>query len=231
LKPGRYVALSVQDSGTGMDEATLTRAAEPFFTTKEAGKGTGLGLSVVHGIVEQSGGRFVLQSKIGIGTTAEVWLPVASGEEKVAQEIQSVTPASRQRLVILAVDDDALVLTNTVAMLEDLGHLPLGASSAAEALLIAKQERQIDLVISDHVMPQMTGLMMLGELQKMRPCIPVVLATGYAEIDERDVAIPRLAKPFTQAQLAQIIAQVMQPDLAAGQVIPFRSHNGTGNSR
>jgi len=231
LKPGRYVALSVQDNGTGMDEATLMRATEPFFTTKEAGKGTGLGLSVVHGIAEQSGGRFLLQSKVGSGTTAEVWLPVASGKEKIEEEIKSLTGGNRQRLVVLAVDDDPLVLTNTVAMLEDLGHLPLGALSAAEALSIAKENRPIDLVISDHVMPQMTGLKMLGEIQKMRPSMPVVLATGYAEIDDRDLTIPRLSKPFTQAQLAQIIAQVMPADLTEGRILRFRSHNGNGSGR
>ncbi|MEA2928498.1 MAG: hypothetical protein QOG38_926, partial [Hyphomicrobiales bacterium] len=220
-----------RDNGTGMDEATLARATEPFFTTKEAGKGTGLGLSVVHGIAEQSGGCFLLQSKVGSGTTAEVWLPVASGKERLKEEIQGPTAGNRQRLVILAVDDDPLVLTNTVAMLEDLGHVPLGASSAAEALSIAKENRPIDLVISDHVMPHMTGLKMLGEIQKMRPSVPVVLATGYAEIDDGDLTVARLSKPFTQAQLAQIIAQVMPADLAEGRIIRFRSHNGNGGGR
>jgi CheY-like chemotaxis protein/anti-sigma regulatory factor (Ser/Thr protein kinase) len=226
LKPGRYVTLSVQDSGIGMDEATLARAAEPFFTTKDTGKGTGLGLSVVHGLAEQSGGKFVLQSKLGSGTTAEVWLPIASGKENIKEELQSVTVSSPQRLVILTVDDDPLVLTNTVAMLEDLGHLPVAASSAAEAISIAKEDRPIDLVISDHIMPHMTGLKMLEEIRKMRPEIPVVLATGYAEIDERNVSLPRLAKPFTQAQLVQTIAHVLPPDVTKGRVIRFPAQNG-----
>ena len=107
------------------------RATEPFFTTKGAGKGTGLGLSMVHGLAEQSGGRFTLRSHVGQGTTAELWLPVARGTAS-ADERRSEPPAEMQRpaaLVVLAVDDDALVLTNTVAMLEDLGHDGRAASS------------------------------------------------------------------------------------------------------
>jgi hypothetical protein len=123
LKAGPYICLSVTDQGMGMDEATLAKATEPFFTTKGVGKGTGLGLSMVHGMGEQSGGRLVLKSREGEGTTAELWLPVAEAQASVGpksralrQDYVSASPA----LAVLAVDDDALVLMNTSAMLEDL---------------------------------------------------------------------------------------------------------------
>jgi PAS domain S-box-containing protein len=125
LSPGTYVCLTVRDTGTGMDEVTLHRAMEPFFTTKGPGKGTGLGLSMVHGVAEQSGGWFTLRSRPGEGTTAELWLPVAEGEAPASARSEGVltdTVADRASLTVLAVDDDGLVLTNTVAMLDDLGQ-------------------------------------------------------------------------------------------------------------
>jgi PAS domain S-box-containing protein len=132
LKPGSYVCLAVIDSGNGMDEATLRRAMEPFFTTKGLGKGTGLGLPMVHGLAEQSGGRFTLQSRIGKGTTAELWLPVAEAQPRANDQSRPSVPDMAKEygsLVIVAVDDDGLILTNTVAMLEDLGHVGFAASS------------------------------------------------------------------------------------------------------
>jgi len=138
LEPGDYVCISVIDNGNGMDEETVRRATEPFFTTKGVGRGTGLGLSMVHGLAEQSGGRFNLKSKPGAGTTAELWLPVAQAEPQVAEAVKVTLPSAPDygSLSILAVDDDALVLTNTAAMLEDLGHTVQRASSAKAALEI-----------------------------------------------------------------------------------------------
>jgi trimethylamine---corrinoid protein Co-methyltransferase len=131
LESGPHVCLSVTDTGEGMDEATLARATEPFFTTKGVGKGTGLGLSAVHGVMEQSGGELVLKSTKGKGTTAELWLPVASGEPAHDRIRPSAEPDQTEvgrPLVVLAVEDDSLVLMNTVAMLEDLGHSVLEAT-------------------------------------------------------------------------------------------------------
>ena len=125
LKPGRYICLTVADNGEGMDEETLQKATEPFFTTKGVGKGTGLGLSMVHGFAEQSGGCLALQSQKDKGTTAEIWLPVAEVSTEAAAPARFAQPAVAKKqpaLTILVVDDDALVLMNTVAMLEDLGH-------------------------------------------------------------------------------------------------------------
>jgi len=124
-RAGQYVCLSVTDTGEGMDEETIQRATEPFFTTKGVGKGTGLGLPMVHGLAEQSGGRLVIKSRKGQGTTVEILLPVASLAMEPNVEDSGVLPkavATTRPLIVLAVDDDPLVLMNTAAMLEDLGH-------------------------------------------------------------------------------------------------------------
>ena len=151
LKPGTYVSLTVSDNGTGMDEETLKRATDPFFTTKGVGKGTGLGLSMVHGVAEQSGGWFTLRSKKGEGTTAELWLPVAEVQaSQLGRSGHTVMEAQTRGLMVMAVDDDALVLTNTLAMLEDLGHSGIAASGGREALHILRQKAgSVDLVITD----------------------------------------------------------------------------------
>ncbi|MFN3401936.1 MAG: ATP-binding protein, partial [Ferrovibrio sp.] len=211
LVPGRYVCLSVTDSGEGMDEATLKRAAEPFFTTKGIGKGTGLGLSMVHGLAEQSGGRLVLTSETGKGTTAELWLPLAQAAEAqtVAAPADVAAQTATRTLTVLAVDDDRLVLMNTVAMLEEMGHSVLEATSGPQALEILRQHATIDLLITDEAMPQMTGLQLAKVVQAERPGLPIILATGYAEVP-RDAMLPKLSKPFFQEDLARAVAGAMQ---------------------
>ena len=142
LPAGRYVRLALSDTGEGMDEATLARATEPFFTTKGTGKGTGLGLSMVHGMVQQLGGQFILHSRLGEGTTVELWLPAAERPAAVEEVAASARPREQTRpLTVLAVDDDALVLANTRAMLEDLGHTVLVAHSGEQALEQMEQEQ------------------------------------------------------------------------------------------
>ena len=212
LAAGQYIRLSVADTGEGMDEETLRKAAEPFFTTKGVGKGTGLGLSMVHGFTEQSGGRFILQSKKGGGTTAELWLPIAK------PSVQPVTPARAaaakpgRPLTVLAADDDALVLMNTVAMLEDLGHTVFEAYSAKEALEILRREDSIDLLVTDQAMPKMTGTELAKVVMKEWPDIPILLATGYADRGPGDdIGLPKLAKPFLQRDLADAIASMNPP--------------------
>ncbi len=206
LVPGRYVCLSVIDNGEGMDEATLKRAAEPFFTTKGIGKGTGLGLSMVHGLAEQSGGRLVMISEQGKGTTAELWLPLAQSAEVEAVTATTGTAQTATRaLTVLAVDDDRLVLMNTVAMLEEMGHTVLEATSGPQALEILRQHATIDLLITDEAMPQMTGLQLARIVQAERPGLPIILATGYAEVP-RDAMLPKLSKPFFQEDLARAVA-------------------------
>jgi PAS domain S-box-containing protein len=212
LAPGAYVRLSVADSGDGMDEETLLRAAEPFYTTKGIGKGTGLGLSMVHGLAEQSGGRLGIRSQSGEGTVIDLWLPQATvdtraepdQDERDADDVSVSAP-----LTILAVDDDALVLLNTVAMLEDLGHRVFPATSGREALAILARE-SVDLVITDYAMPQMTGTQLAEAVEAGQPGTPVILATGYAELPPgAEVQLPRLSKPFLQRDLAAAMRQLM----------------------
>jgi PAS domain S-box-containing protein len=211
LAPGRYVCLSVIDDGVGMDEATRRRALEPFFTTKGIGKGTGLGLSMVHGMIQQSGGSFVLKSSKGEGTTAELWLPVAADADDFQERADAKLLNGKEGpLVILAVDDDALVLLNTAAMLEDLGHTVLEASSGKSALEILRREGNIDLVITDQAMPHMTGSDLAAAIRLERPGLPIILATGFAELPPgADEALPKLSKPFLQQQLADAIAKTV----------------------
>jgi len=226
LKPGTYICLTVRDNGVGMDKATLRRAMEPFFTTKGAGKGTGLGLSMVHGVAEQSGGWFTLRSRKGAGTTAELWLPAAESEARtVGQSEEPVSDAAVDRsLVVLAVDDDELVLTNTVAMLEDLGHSAIAASSGEQALDILRQHESVDLVVTDYAMPQMTGLQLTKAIKKEWPGLPVVIASGFAEM-EPDIGLnlPKLAKPFTEAELLKELERVIPRPRKGGRVLEFSS--------
>ncbi len=211
LKAGKYVCISVTDAGEGMDKATLTHAMEPFFTTKGVGRGTGLGLSMVHGMTEQSGGRFLLTSQKGKGTVAELWLPVAKQGTQADSVVTHVAAENSARpLVVLAVDDDGLVLMNIVLMLEDLGHTVFEATSAKKALEILRREK-IDLVITDHAMPQMTGVQLAKEINTGWPGLPIILATGYAELPKgSETDLPKLAKPFRQEDLAQALANIQR---------------------
>ena len=209
LASGRYVCLAVADEGEGMDAETLARATEPFFTTKGVGKGTGLGLSMVQGLAQQSGGAFVLRSARGNGTVAEIWLPVAPGATSSLPEPDAAQslPENSGQLSILVVDDDALVLMNTADMLEDLGHRVDSVTSGADALERLKVQRY-DLVVTDHAMPRMTGAQLVAEIRKDFPGLPVVLATGYAELPAgAAVDTPRLSKPFSQTDLAEAVAR------------------------
>jgi CheY-like chemotaxis protein len=201
--------VTVTDTGTGMDEATLRRAMEPFFTTKGVGKGTGLGLPMVHGMAQQSGGKLLLKSKPGLGTTAELRLPVARPDAASAgEEIAPKTGVSSGReLTILTVDDDPLVALNTSALLEELGHKVYSAPSGMRALEIMRREENIDLLITDQAMPGMTGSELVSKVRAEKPGFPVILATGYAELPPGEAeGIPRLAKPFRQQDLAEAIA-------------------------
>ncbi|MGM4913219.1 PAS domain S-box protein [Rhizobium sp. 768_B6_N1_8] len=213
MPAGHYVRVAVADEGEGMDEETLKQAVTPFFTTKGVGKGTGLGLSMVQGLAGQSGGRLVLKSRLGEGTTAELWFPVTGAENIVEQPEQSVPEAANNSrpLRILAVDDDGLVLMNTALMLQDLGHTVIEATAGTDALDILRNEN-VDLVISDHAMPRMTGSQLALAIRREWPKMPIILATGFAEIPEGSgiIDIPRLGKPFSQAQLAEAISRIAQ---------------------
>ncbi|VVN10830.1 Sensor histidine kinase RcsC [Pseudomonas fluorescens] len=210
LESGRYVCLSVIDTGEGMDESTLAKAMDPFFTTKGVGKGTGLGLSMVHGFIEQSGGRFILKSQKEQGTIAELWLPVSTRDARTTSAAQDVAPPV-PRLCVMVVDDDSLVLTSTCLLLEDLGHRVISAVSAAHALKVLDSDQAVDLVITDMAMPQMDGAQLAQEIRNLKPDLPIILATGYAErLEGFATRLPRLSKPFTQLNLVEIIASTMK---------------------
>jgi CheY-like chemotaxis protein len=209
LKPGTYLRLSVIDTGSGMTPEILKRAIEPFFSSKPLGKGTGLGLSMVHGLVVQLGGTLDLASEVGKGTTATMVLPIATS----VPETEAPAPPPQQikrSATILFVDDDPLIAMSTVEMLEDLGHRVIGASSAAHALDILNSEQPLDLLVTDHVMPGMTGIELAAATRQVRPSLPILLATGYADLPEgTQVDLPRLAKPYHQDQLRDRLEQLL----------------------
>ncbi len=212
LRLGDYVCIAVADTGIGMDEATAKRAAEPFFTTKGVGKGTGLGLSMVHGLAAQSGGSTRILSKVGAGTTVEVRLPVAR-PLAVDQPRQGAAAESgkAKSCRVLVVDDDPDVGASTAAMLENIGHGVMLANSAALAIEMLRNNTPVDLVITDHAMPGMTGIELARRIRQMRPGLPIVLATGYADLPaDVDLDLPRLGKPYRQAELASLLATMLK---------------------
>jgi CheY-like chemotaxis protein len=165
---------------------------------------------MVHGLAEQSVGRFNLKSKPGKGTTAELWLPVdENARSEVQRQVRSQDVDKHQPvLVVLAVDDDNLVLTNTVAMLEDLGHTAIGVSSGKAALETLRQDNSFDLVITDQIMPQMTGVQLAEVIRAEWPEVSVILASGFAETPSGIHRLSRLPKPFYQSELSKKITEV-----------------------
>ena len=214
LRAGSYVRLSVSDTGIGMDDETLRKAAEPFFSTKELGKGTGLGLSMIQGLAVQLNGALRLSSTPGKGTVAELWLPVSSAAPD-APHWTSEAPMEEivaPQLTILIVDDDPLIAMSTVDMLEDLGHKVIEANSGAKALEIMKDGKAIDLLITDYSMPKMTGAQLAKAARELRPGLPILMATGFAELQPgMDIDLPRLAKPYQQGDVAAEILILMKP--------------------
>ena len=205
---GPYVILSVTDDGEGMDSETLRKATEPFFTTKGVGRGTGLGLPMVLGMAEQCGGRLLLHSIAGKGTTAELWLKVATAVAEPAQpSIQE--PGTTEPLEVLIVDDDLIVLMNAVAMLEDMGHRVREASNATAALKILN-DHPIDLLLSDFAMPGMNGADLIARATECKPELKSILVSGYAELPQgSDAPMARLCKPYSDDDLRRMIANVM----------------------
>jgi signal transduction histidine kinase len=204
---GEYLRLTVRDSGSGMDEATLKRATEPFFTTKEVGKGTGLGLSTVEGLAAQSGGAMRITSAPGAGTAIDLWLPLSVAIETDATEDGDNRTANEKRYRILVVDDDPIVADGTVALLQDLGHAVVGVRSGVSALAELKAGQTFDLLITDHAMPGMNGAHLAEQVREAWPSLPIILVSGCVELPSGiDPTLPRLAKPYRQADLENMIA-------------------------
>ena len=194
-----------------MDEVTVKRATEPFYTTKGAGRGTGLGLSMVDGLVAQSGGAMRIASRPGLGTLVELFLPVSSeaaGEWPIPAEPVHGKAARSYR--ILVVDDDPVVATGTVAMLEDLGHCAIESGSAEEALRLLQSDPGIEIVITDHAMPGITGTELAARVHEAWPHLPVAIATGYADLpSNRSIDLPHLLKPYGQKELASLLSSLV----------------------
>jgi PAS domain S-box-containing protein len=204
LPAGQYIRLSVADTGEGMDEETLARAVEPFFSTKGVGKGTGLGLSMVHGLASQLDGALTISSKVGVGTIIDLWLPATTAPSE-DQPDQAARLPPRQQGIVLLVDDEALVRASTAQMLQDIGFSVIEAASAEEALEKIDQGLAFDLLVTDHLMPGMTGADLAGEIARRRLDVATVIVSGYAEAEEIAVNLPRITKPFRLEELATII--------------------------
>jgi CheY-like chemotaxis protein len=179
---------------------------------------------MVHGLAVQSGGALRLSSKAGQGTRVDLWLPRSPHEAKPESDVaQPSLKLARRHCRILLVDDDALVRMGTADMLEDLGHEVVEAGSAAEALTLLQSGVGLDMVITDQAMPGMRGTELAAQIGRKYPGLPIILATGYAELpNEEDPGLPRLSKPFRQEDIAKIIDVVMQRDGAGAKVIALR---------
>ncbi|MEG3163414.1 ATP-binding protein [Sphingomonas sp. PB2P19] len=212
LEPGSYVRIAATDTGTGMDAETLARATEPFFSTKGVGKGTGLGLSMVHGLAAQSGGTLTLASTPGVGTVVELWLP-ATDEAAMGTYEQSAEPRIAQRAAtVLLVDDEDLVRAATADMLRDIGYTVVEMGSATQALEAIRSGLDADVLVSDYLMPGMTGGQLIYELRNTGVQIPALLVTGYVSTGEDVPAdVQRLAKPFRQVDLAARVDDLLRP--------------------
>ena len=209
LVEGRYIRLSVIDTGVGMDSQTAQRAVEPFFSTKGIGKGTGLGLSMVHGLALQLGGTLEIDSTPGQGTEISLWLPQSPSpatepgiEGDAGEAGEDDTVAAGRKGVVLVVDDEDLVRMTTAEMLQDLGYRTLEAPDARTAETILRGGEHVDLVVTDHLMPGMTGAQLASTIHRTWPAIPVLLISGYAEPEGVPADLPRLTKPFKREALS-----------------------------
>lgn len=203
LPSGSFVCIAVTDTGEGMSDATLARAQEPFFTTKGVGKGTGLGLSMVHGFTAQSGGALRLESQPGKGTTVTMWLPRAAEGAKAAGAVSPTAhPKLSKSLRVLLVDDDILVSMGAADMLLDLGHSVTEAQSGVHALKLMETDSGFDVVVTDYAMPGMNGFELAQRIKEKHPNMPIILATGYAELPSvRSIEFGHLSKPYTSSHL------------------------------
>jgi len=210
LPAGSYVRLSVADTGIGMDPITITRSIEPFFSTKGVGKGTGLGLSMVHGLASQLGGALTISSEPGSGTDVQLWLPLSAGDALPMPVRAADAAASQAAGKVLLVDDDPFVRATTTEMLGEMGYAVTEAESAEEALdVIERTGAEIDLLITDHLMSGMTGAELADLLAVRKPALPVLIVSGFADVEGIGPHLQRLTKPFRHADLVAKIASLM----------------------
>ena len=216
MRPGRYVMLAVSDNGSGMDEATRSRIFEPFFTTKEVGKGTGLGLATVYGIVNQTGGHIWVYSEVGRGTTFKVFLPCADEKAGMDRAVEEEVAFPRgEGSAILLVEDDPIMRRLTRRMLEDQGYFVIEAHDGRAALeVMASKQNVVDLVLTDVVMPGMSGPELVLRLMDSHPNTRFLYMSGYTGelVVDHGLAegIALLEKPFTRAALLTTIEKALR---------------------
>jgi CheY-like chemotaxis protein len=215
LEVGRYAVLSITDTGHGMDQATRDRIFEPFFTTKQVGQGTGLGLSTVYGIVKQSGGAIVVESDVGRGTTFVIFLPFLQRDEEAQADTAIPAPPARGSETILLVEDDPSVRAVIRLTLQRGGYTVVEAASGVQAIRMAEEwGGSFDLVLSDVVMPGMSGHDVVEALWKRLPGVPALFMSGYTDdaIQQHGVLEPGtffLEKPFTPDALSRKVREVL----------------------
>jgi CheY-like chemotaxis protein len=220
LGVGRYIVVSVTDTGTGMDAATQARIFEPFFTTKPKGKGTGLGLSTAFGIVKQSGGHIQVESEPERGTAFRIYLPRTDAAPAATEEARAPSPTVRGTETILVVDDDEQVRQVAIAILRKQGYRVIDAATPGDALLICEQfQGRLDLLVTDVVMPRMSGRQLWERLGPLRPEMKVLFISGYADdaIVDYGVLSSELAfvqKPLVPAVLLEKVRSVLESDSA-----------------
>ncbi len=217
VKPGRYVQVTVTDTGCGIDEQTQARVFEPFFTTKEQGKGTGLGLATVYGIVKQSGGYIWVYSEPGRGTSFKIYLPGVEAAADTAQDIDQSEEIPRGSETILIVEDDSSLREVAYEFLQSSGYVVMSAGSPEDALHMAERhDGPIDFLLTDVIMPKMNGLELATKLRKARPEMKVLYVSGYPDTVMRDgvhgaleKGLAFLEKPYTRRALVRKIRDVL----------------------
>ena len=202
--------VGVRDAGTGMDEETRAHAVEPFFSTKGLGKGTGLGLSMVHGLAAQLGGALTIDSETGKGTAVTLWLRIC---HDLPDAEHRPTPSIEHRDglgIALLGDDEDVVRMSTAHMLSELGYEVVEAASGEAALQLIREGLNPDLLVSDHLMPGMTGAPFVTALHELRPSLPALIISGYAEAEGIDPSVPRITKPSRSSELAACLSELMK---------------------
>jgi len=215
LTPGQYVMLAVIDTGTGMSDETVARAAEPFFTTKPVGEGTGLGLSQVYGFVGQSKGHIKISSELGVRTTVEIYFPRYVGAEELAVRTPTIPEIAPNDATVLVVEDNGDVREYIISALVRLGYRALEAGEASAALTVIEHHPEVNLLLTDVGLPGLNGRRLAEEASRRRPGIKILFITGYARnaivhhgvLDE---GVELLSKPFTIGSLARKINQILQ---------------------
>jgi CheY-like chemotaxis protein len=222
LAPGDYIRVLISDTGQGMTPEVLAKAMEPFFTTKEPGKGSGLGLSQVYGVIKQCGGTIRLESAPGKGTTVLMWIPRAMQVPAEAEPKESIGEVSGRRGAVLVVDDDPDVRFIAVETLRCAGYRVEEAASGPDALRILDDGAPVDAMIVDYAMPRMSGTEFVRAARKLRPNLPVIYVTGYADPEgiTPDPKAIIVRKPYRASELLRTLERVgeehrQRPSVAA----------------